>query len=612
MRGPLDRKSARLNGWLTALILLVLAVEANRLAPRFLNARRDFSEDQLYAISDATRSILGRLDDRLSLKAYVTSDVELGSLALLQARVRAQLEELAGLNAALIDVTELDPSVDSTALVEAQTYGLQPYQDGQRSGTRITAQSAYLGLVLRYRGRQEVLPRLNPWSMEAEFAGAVHRLLADRRRVVGWLGDAMDPESAVQDLFGRFSSAQARLGVRYDVRPLQAARLEAGTPIPDEINVVLVVRPDRLHPRTVFALDQFVQRGGRLLICVDQVRMGVGGDALHAARGEAVHPTGLESLLHRWGAPVIAQHLWDVERPGQVVRAVSVPGQPGQAMLRPLSDPSCPSLAPGSGAATFPPTANFGGLQTYWVQPIAQNTVATGVSVPTGVSRLDVLSTSERTWPMGELLAQAPRSEGNVDSRSIGFGAVASAAQSFTIACVLEGRFPSPFEKGAPKAFDATIDERGAAVVTTDEPVLSAAAEAAVVVMGDADWMRDPGGGDYRVLMPGMSDGNGRLLDDLVDWLQRDDELIAVRGKQPRSRPLRDLDAEELAKVGLSGPQESYDSQGELRARYAAADKAKGIAAGRRMRAMLTPLVVVLGLLLALALGLNLAARRSA
>lgn len=606
MAGPLDRQSARLNGWLTALILLVLAVEANRLAGRFLNARRDFSEDQLYAISDATRSILGRLDDRLSLKAYVTGDVDLGSLALLQARVRGQLAELAGLNSGLIEITELDPSVDSTALDEARSFGLRPYRDGQRSGTRISAQSAYLGLVLRYRGRQEVLPRLDPWSLEAEFAGAVHRLLADRRRVVGWLDEVMDPESKLQDWFGRFSAAQARLGVRYELRPLQAARLEAGSPIEADVDVLVVVRPDRLHPRTVFALDQFVQRGGRMLICVDQVRIGLGGDALHAVRGDAVYPTGLESLLHFWGAPVLAQHLWDVERPGQVVRAVSAPGQPGVAMLRPMSDPSCPSLPPGTGEATFPPTANFGGLQTYWVQPIGES------KLPDGVRRLDVLHTSERTWPMGELLAQAPRSNDNVDSRSIGFGHDSSAARSFPIACVLEGRFPSPFEKGAPKAFDATIDERGAPVETTDEPVLSAAAEAAVVVMGDADWMRDPSGGDLTALMPGLNEDHGRLLDDLVDWLQRDDELIAVRGKQPRSRPLRDLDAEELAKVGLSGPQEAYDTQAELRARYKAVDKAKAAAAARRRSAMLQPLLAVMALLLALAIGLNLASRRSA
>ena len=67
------RMSARAERWnsiLTAVLLFVLVVLVNKTASRTMRVRKDLSEDQLYAVSDATRTILGRPEDRLLVKVY--------------------------------------------------------------------------------------------------------------------------------------------------------------------------------------------------------------------------------------------------------------------------------------------------------------------------------------------------------------------------------------------------------------------------------------------------------------------------------------------------------------------------------------------------------------
>ena len=45
--------------------------------------------------------------------------------------------------------------------------------------------------------------------------------------------------------------------------------LDLGREVPKDVDVLFLVRPTGLHERAVYAIDQFVQRGGRLIVCID-------------------------------------------------------------------------------------------------------------------------------------------------------------------------------------------------------------------------------------------------------------------------------------------------------------------------------------------------------
>ena len=139
-----SRSDDRLNAALTVLLLLTSLVLANRIARDHLVVRRDLSEDQLYAVSDATRSILGGLEDRLQVTTYFTGEIEFGEVALLKARVEAQLEELAAIAGDRMEIVALDPSVSSEAASEVRRLRIYPQRVRSQRGTQLIEQEVYL------------------------------------------------------------------------------------------------------------------------------------------------------------------------------------------------------------------------------------------------------------------------------------------------------------------------------------------------------------------------------------------------------------------------------------------------------------------------------------
>ena len=589
------RRRERWKAWLGALLVLGIFLQGVRLAQRHLGQRLDFSEDQLFAISPGTRAILGRLEDRLQIKAFVTSDVRSGEMALIKARVEAQLKELQRLGQGRIGITFQDPSVLSAAANEAQSFGIDPLPVSTTKGGEQNLQLVSLGAVLRYRSRTEVLPWLNPWSLEVDFASAVQRLLQDEKLRIGWCGVPLAQEQAPIE-FGQFLGLRERLKRRMDVVEVPVAGLEAGTSIPKDLDMLLVLRPTDWHPRAVFALDQYVQQGGRVLIAFDWITSSPWGAAQHVAQGAEPKPTGMEALLRSWGAPLEPAHVWDPEWAGVrrvVVQDLDENGNPTQqGRLDPVPDPACPVIPADGFERTFPATARAEGVQFFWAHGFGS------AAVPDGVTRLDVVRSSTASYRM-ELIEQTKGSINEIEGQTRAFLAGGPGA-SIPLAVVLSGRFTSPFSKGAPAPFDATRDERGAKVGVTDEPVLQGTAPAQVVLVGDSDWLRDPLPGDYAPMLPTASGPNLALFDNWMDWLSQEEDLIAVRSKEPRDRPLRNFQEEERRKEGLYGPDISRTSA-EMRDRLQRRDLADRRATRQRWVTMLWPLLAVLSLVFLLA-----------
>ncbi|MFT5050024.1 MAG: ABC-type uncharacterized transport system involved in gliding motility auxiliary subunit [Chlamydiales bacterium] len=521
------RTSERFNGLLTACLLLGIVVSGNMFARAHLGQRRDFSEDQIYALSDASRSILGRLEGRLQVKAYFSGEILSGEVAIAKARLEGLLTECQVLSGGLMQVDTVDPGRSSDVLLEATNYGIEGRSVVSFKGTNRVEQQVFLGLALRYRGREAVLPFVDPWGFESAFISRVHDLLSERRAVVGWYesdpaapvvpgAEASDPTVGL----GTFGSALGVLARHHDVRPIR--NLRDGEPVDTDVDVLFVVRPFDLHPRAVFEIDQYVQRGGRLVVMVDQVAMNS-----RLWTGES-RGTGMDALLRCYGAPVAAQHIWDepwkwpLEIPGARRRYVEYP-----LLVR----------VPADGFdATMPVTSGLQAALFPWAQPVLPG------ELPEGVVRTELIQTSPDSYHVDLATSIVP------DPDQIGGQSEVLYAQgqgqSYSIAAVLEGRFPSPFDRGAPEPFDP-FGKPGPSE-STDEEVLSAAAHSQVVVFGDCDWIRDNG-----PIFRFFARENELLLSNLADWLTLNDELVALRSRLPRDRALRDFYSEWKVTLGV-------------------------------------------------------------
>ncbi|HRV80579.1 MAG TPA: Gldg family protein, partial [Planctomycetota bacterium] len=589
------RTVLRRSALITALLVGLVLVEGVHMALRHLDKRHDFSQDQLFTVSDGTRAILAKLEDRLQIKAFVTQEVRSGEMSLLKARVEAQIKDFQRLAGGRMGLVVQDPSILSAAAEEAHSFGIEPLPVVTTRGGEQNRQLVYLGAVLRYRSRTEVIPLINPWSFEADFAGAVQRLLRDQRLRVGWLGEPVDQDSLPWQ-FGTFRLLRARLEARMEVVDLSVPALEAGARLPDNLDVLLVLRPSDWHPRAVFALDQFIAGGGHALICMDLVRSSPFGDAAHVAQGKALEPSGLEALLQSWGTPLVPGHVWDSQWPGDRGWVVMDRDANGQATergrLEPIRDPACPALHAEGFERTFPPTARLDSVQFFWTHAFGQGTV------PNGLHRFDVLRSSPGSYVVDPVL----KSVGDLEmiegqTRSL---LASGSGQAMVLATVLSGSFPSAFTKGAPTPFDATLGDRHAKVGITDEPVRAHGEPSQVVLVGDCDWLRDPPPRDLGPVMPSASAANLTLLDNLVDWLSQEEDLIAVRSKEPRERPLHNFLEAERNSEGLLAT-DLPRTQEEMRDRLARQDQAEARARRARWSVMAWPLLGCLALVFLIA-----------
>ncbi|MEZ6005745.1 MAG: Gldg family protein [Planctomycetota bacterium] len=594
--GP--RKSQALRSVVTAVLMLLVAVEGVRLGSRLLSGRHDYSEDQLFTISDGTRAILGQLDDTLQVKAFFTQEIRSGEAALIKARVEALLHDFERLAGGNIDLVVQDPSVLSAAAEEALSHGIDPLPVVTGRGGEQNRQLIYLGAVLRYKSRREVLPLLNPWSLEVDFAGAVQRLLRDKRQKLGWTGAPFGPVDPPENgmAFGQFQVLKHHLEPQFDLQEIPAGALEAGQSIPTDLDLLLVLRPDDWHPRAVFALDQYLQQGGRAMICLDRVHNSPVSRAEHLERGQELGNTGLEALLRGWGTDLSPGHVWDREWAGPralIVEDMDANGRrTGRQRLEPLRDPASPEIGPDGFERTFAPTGRTASAQFFWAHAFATR------PAPEGIDRLDFVHSSDAAF-LSEPILDGGRSGEEIEAytRSLIAG---GGAQRYALATRLLGTFHTVFERGAPQPFDVTRGDRKAKVGTTSEPVRSGEAPARVVLVGDSDWLRDPLPEGLAPVLPGATPANLLLFDNLVDWLTQSGDLIGVRSKQPRPRPLRNFQEEALREAGLLGLDAPRSAE-EARERLRRADEAEQRAARARWLSMVWPLAVTLAVVFLLA-----------
>ncbi len=259
---------------LALLLGAVLYVATNLFAYQGLRGvRLDLTERHIYTLNPASRSVLARIDEPITLRFYYSSRLgeAVPAYGIYATQVRELLEEYAAASGGKIRLEIYDPLPFSDEEDRAVAYGL--------IGVPAVAQGepVYFGLVgTNTIDGEQTIPFFQAdrqSELEYDITKLIYTLATPRRPVLGLLstiplaGGAMAGPGGMP--VGGMTPpliAYSRLQELFDVHALPT---EGGGPIPSDVDALMLVHPHDLPPATLYAIDQYVMRGGRVLVLVD-------------------------------------------------------------------------------------------------------------------------------------------------------------------------------------------------------------------------------------------------------------------------------------------------------------------------------------------------------
>lgn len=502
------------------LTLLVILVAANVLLSR-VRARADLTEEKLYTLSSGTRSILKSLEEPITLKFFFSDSAPEIPLPLkhFARQVEDLLKEYELAAGGKLLVETYDPEPDSDAEEWAQRYGLA----GERLG--LLGPPLFLGLVAVKGDAHAALPFLDPRNeelLEYSITRLIARVANPKKPEIGILSSLPvmgvrafpyalpgQPRPKSQPPWVAFQDLEKD----YEVQQLPAES-EAIDP---NLDVVVVVHPKNISEKTLYALDQFVLRGGRLLAFVDPFCLAEAMNEEQQSPGGGRPMSDLGRLTAAWGLSyepdkVVA----DLDASTRVRRNDNtIEDNPVFLSLRQFNIDGKDIITSALESLTLPGAGAFSG------------TGAAGLSV-------------------GSLLVSSAESELiNAMTAQMGEEAIRREFQSglkrLNLAIRLQGKFKTAFPEGPPKDSSITNQETTAAQEAPAGTLKESLKPSTVILVADVDLLYDPFAVQelpffgQRVFQP-LND-NLNFLANALEQLSGGTELAEVRARGRFDRP---------------------------------------------------------------------------
>ncbi|MCX7819142.1 MAG: Gldg family protein [Kiritimatiellae bacterium] len=263
--------------------------------------RLDLTEDRIYTLSEGTRAVLRELDGPVTLKFFFNaSDPQVPPHLRVYARAVSDLlreYEIEGRGKIVVET--YDPVPDSDAADWARRYGIEPQPAG------FFGPEVMFGLVAAKGDAEAVIPYLNPEDqerLEYDITRLIARLSKPKKPVVGLisslplLGGLGGMPFGPQPQRGWFAFTD--LEKDYTVRQIS----ETAETLEDDLEMLVIVHPKNLSEKLLYAIDQYLLRGGKILAFLDPLCLaedqsrGPMGMMNFGAEGSTLGP-----LLGAWG-----------------------------------------------------------------------------------------------------------------------------------------------------------------------------------------------------------------------------------------------------------------------------------------------------------------------
>lgn len=236
----------------------------------------DVTSEKQYTLSAGTRNILSKISQPVTAKLFYARTAALKGPDQIQffnnyyEYVQSLLNEYVSVSNGMVKLEVIDPRPFSDEEEQAIQFGLRQYRVSED-------ESFFFGLVMQTEfGVEKVIPFFSPDRqnfIEYDISSLIDSAISRQKGRIGIISSL--PVMGDSDYMAAMLQRQGQKAKPSWTFVEHLRKKYEVTEIPTDVNdinnvdVLLIIHPKKLPQQALFAIDQYVLKGGRTVICVD-------------------------------------------------------------------------------------------------------------------------------------------------------------------------------------------------------------------------------------------------------------------------------------------------------------------------------------------------------
>ncbi|OGS43953.1 MAG: hypothetical protein A2539_06920 [Elusimicrobia bacterium RIFOXYD2_FULL_34_15] len=448
----------------------------------------DFSPQQMYSLSAASKKVISRLDDNLIFRVYFTKNLP-NPYGANGRYLRDFLDEYKAYSRSKIKFSFIDPANDDNLKKEAQMSGIAPIRFTSVEKDKFELKEGYMGLSIMYKDKVETIPYIKDIaSLEYEITSKIKKLTDAKKKIVGILTGHNEANPLELPQFSEYFNE------KYTSRAVDTTKENK---LPEDLDCLIIAGPKtKLTDYEIYLIDQFVMSGKPAGFLMDEYDISTTNFYAQKVNN------GLNELVSNYGVNI---------KPGLVLdyqcQRIGIQQKQGNFVIQNYVDYPFIPIATDFNTKN-PIVKNFEKLALPYPSALEINF---STSVIQDRKYIPIIYSSKLSWIVENVFMVNPMQEykpGKNDK--IG---------PFVLGCILEGGFTSFYkDKALPKKDNVNLEQK------IDQVGYSRIIISGTAAIAKKEFMSDESSITYFM--------------NIVDWLAEDYDLLSIRSRGLIFRPL--------------------------------------------------------------------------
>lgn len=467
--------------------------------------RIDLTENKEYTISQSTKKILSDLDDIVNVKVFMSSELPPEFLSL-ERQIRDMMNEFDAYANSNFRLKFVDPKVEPKYRQEAEMAGIPEASFQVQKKDEIQMMKAYLGILIEHENKTESIPFVGGVdNLEYDLMSRIVKVLQKDHELptVGILQGHDEPGTQKANQQTQTPPGEMALfveAIREQFKAIDVS-LDDRDKIPSTVNTLLIVNPHSIPDYQLWAIDQFVMGGGKLICMINGMD---GIENLNEAPTQ--FHNGMSDLLESWGVKINNDMVLDQNCETAQFRT-------GQYQMIQKQYPFWIRIQKDNFSADSLITSSLESATFHW--PSSMEILKDKLD---GITVTELVKSSDKSWIMYKEFNTSPMQDFNV----------LPDGEQALLGVMLNGNFTSYFAQK-----DRPLKPKDGKPAGGTDPIIMKSEETDIIVFSTGllalNHVWNPRGGSPEVQT---------MLLNTLDYLNIGDELIGIRSRQSTNRPL--------------------------------------------------------------------------